>query len=106
MSYSKAEERKKKDEALELRRQQVSARTRMPAREREGAEMYENSLQRDADRKAFQNAPKKGVMEDLGDVLGDFFGEDEARGVERKKEKDPSHMYGGPRPHTFKMQKR
>lgn len=103
MSYSKADEMKKKEEALELRRQQMAARTRMPARERESAEAYESELQRNSDREAYKNAPKKGVMDELGDIFNDFFGEDEAGAAVKKKDKDPSHMYGGPRPHTFRM---
>jgi hypothetical protein len=76
MSYSKADEMKKKEEALELRRQQMAARTRMKPRERESAEAYEAELQRNSDREAFKSAPKKGVMDELGDIFKDFFGDD------------------------------
>lgn len=102
MSYSKADEMKKKEEALELRRQQMAARTRMPARERESAEAYESELQRNSDREAYKNAPKKGVMDELGDIFNDFFGGDDEK-PKKAQSSGENHKYGGPRPHTFRM---
>lgn len=101
MGYSRSEEMKKKDDEIALRREQMAARERMPARERESAEAFEAD---EARRESVRlGGRKKGIIEDISDVFGEFF-IDESSPVARDKV-DKTSKYGTPRGHTFRMRK-